>query len=515
MRLWHIVLLASISCVPNMALSYETVFLKQRGSQRSALLLSRECNALINRGQLNYWGRGGTCYGMAGNTGFTPKPQLIDPEQYVASDNYYCALDQGKTKCWGFEIPSISSWLMQVHTSMIAAGPDYFCTVSAYDQGQNSLRCHNTASSNGDFLEALNKPTPRLDPDDVTDLCVGEGHWCAISRGALVCQSDPRLNLGSPPFMRRPSHLSCGNYHTCAYDEATQLVSCWGRDHYGTNPITHVLNAPTEKLPGLRKITSGAENSCAFWGDHSQCWGSARGMEGMQQALEGRTKVLDIASGGLRTCAIFNNGVDCWGKQYTEFAPEPLRHKLFIAGIQDLDLSLEQVARRLYHDKAQFVREIIGLLKNTPVAGPDSPELRRTLEIRVKLFTVAINFLEMIDMQWLNENVGSLKTDLNAALQDLGLEQNSLPDLPTAIKLTLVRAALQGSMPFMTEAQDRQEIELMVLEIGKAKALADDDGTKALAQILTDHQTLSHKLVIQDRTHAYGVMMGFYTGENL
>ncbi len=166
----------------------------------------------------------------------------------------------------------------------------------------------------------------------------GAAHACALMSGAAICWGDNRQGqlgaAGGPgPIKldhgRTYSDIATGGDNTCAIDDSTGQVWCWGSNsnlQLG-NTMAPATSSSTpiqiEELGIFRVVEVGSQVACGIkTSDELWCWGRASsGMLGNGQTTPDRaTPVLvgtyrAVAVGGDHVCAIDSNDeADCWGR---------------------------------------------------------------------------------------------------------------------------------------------------------------------------------------------------------
>jgi len=175
--------------------------------------------------------------------------------------------------------------------------------------------------------------------DDVSELCAGERHSCALaSDGSLRCwggNDHGQLGLGNRNGADAPqrvpgsfSHVACGGYVTCALDAAGAL-SCWGENFEGQVAqraiIDFLVPTPIAGSPPFSAVSVGQGHVCALdrvgglW-----CWGrNSHGQLGLADAgsqlraparLDEPDDFRALAAAQQHTCAARRDAsLWCWG----------------------------------------------------------------------------------------------------------------------------------------------------------------------------------------------------------
>ena len=163
-----------------------------------------------------------------------------------------------------------------------------------------------------------------------TAYCWGDNSSYALGDGTTVRSTSPNAvttaGLGSSAF----THISVGQYHTCAKSTATATF-CWGFNGsgqlgYGTNGSDSNLH-PVASSDPLGSVTSGAEHSCGVVSTASPsymvCWGansdgqlgnSTTSSQLSPARVSGERNWRSVSSSNKTTCGIDKSDIGyCWG----------------------------------------------------------------------------------------------------------------------------------------------------------------------------------------------------------
>ncbi|MFN3199957.1 MAG: thrombospondin type 3 repeat-containing protein [Bradymonadia bacterium] len=310
--------------------------------------------ALLDNGGVKCWGRndfgqlgvshssarGSSSSHMGDNLAYVDLGTGRTATDIEVGNHHTCAvLDNGRTKCWGYNnngqlgvlstdnrgdaanemgdlLPEVSLLYTQ-GVSQVTTGDLHSCAVFSGGQmqcwgynGYGQLG-QNDTTQRGDVTGGLGDDTPPiLLGQAATQVSVGTYHACAVladgsakcwgyngygnlgvgnttqygdSRGEMAAL--PTINLGAG---RTVTEIDLGHHHTCALLD-NGGVKCWGRNDFGQLGVGHTS-------------TRGSSNS--HMGDNLA----------YVDLGTGRTAV-DIEVGGHHACATLDNGrTKCWGR---------------------------------------------------------------------------------------------------------------------------------------------------------------------------------------------------------
>jgi alpha-tubulin suppressor-like RCC1 family protein len=285
------------------------------------------CTGNNNNGQL---GNGNT-------NGFNPNPQKVqgleDAVQVVTGEYHSCALrEDGQVYCWGYggngqlgdEDTNSHRTPVKVEGMNsvidITAGTRFTCAI------QRNSELHNNAGQTW---------------------CWGRNNYGQLGNGNENRREYP-VRVDSNQGFSRAVDVSAGEYHTCAVEEGTRRVFCWGRNYEGQLGIDQEnerYDEPRqvrvgEGLVETAKVSASHRFTCALEvGGEMFCWGRDSdgnlGVEGdeLDDQESGneiytphliaenqgfsRTNVFDMETtgGGDGTCALERDGdLYCWGE---------------------------------------------------------------------------------------------------------------------------------------------------------------------------------------------------------
>ncbi len=336
---------------------------------------------------------GTTCWGGYFNGPLVPVPTLIEPLALASGAGFSCALQgpsaSSQLVCWGepFDDSSNGAILPPQFNTLsnplaLAAGGDKICVLDDVASGDEIL-CWQVG-----FGEDIERPLQLEDPrllairaaafqteeqpgvcgvsgdvlqcsganhfgeatvptvSNLTSLVAGENHFCMQGGNGVACWG---LEAETPSFLG-PDLLTAGRSHSCALDQASGQVSCWG-NQFNTLPL-----AVPSNLTGVAALAGGDSYSCALTTDGAQCWGEFDGQtpaetyfrqnpialvgghyhvcgldgDGSQDnvawcvgGMESTEEVVvpvelenprALAAGANHTCGLGDTGVHCWGR---------------------------------------------------------------------------------------------------------------------------------------------------------------------------------------------------------
>ncbi|HVU05975.1 MAG TPA: hypothetical protein VHE30_29700 [Polyangiaceae bacterium] len=251
----------------------------------------------------------------------------------------------------------------------VAAAPFHACAVvngGVQCWGRNDTKQLGNAAVGG--YSTLPVPVTGLDCD-VTDVCGGLNHTCALANGHVRCWGDnSHMQLGTSsvtgpttepvtvPGLSQIEAIACGKNHTCALRAGG--VTCWGDDAY--DQLGQPGGAPTGPTgpiglpPGATAIYANGNDSCALVNGGLYCWGDdtwgqlGNGVSGVSafvpyQAPELSSGVTAVAVGdGEFICASVNGAVLCSGRTlYDVDAQDFTTHHTFTAVSQPFDTNVQ------------------------------------------------------------------------------------------------------------------------------------------------------------------------------
>ncbi len=321
--------------------------------------------ALHPSGKLSCWGHNSTGQlGNGQNNTKSPLPQSVaildDVLQVVAGSTHTCALRTGGTIwCWGDRFSgktgvgdNSGEAVVPEQTKIITDGLSLACstnTTLARREGQTLWGWG--ANYGGQFLDGSG--TSALEPVqvksvlDVMTMCTGEGHACALhSDGNLECWgkneygqaghgdtgTSAKVGKGAVLGLPKVAGVSCGHYHTCAWDQAGKLW-CWGKNlsgqlatgGYTPDPVPAAILVAD--IGPVAQVAAGQGHTCArtiagdvlCWGDNSEKESGSPGSSNVYKPnpITLPAKATDLAAGTDFACALVEGGaVACWGENY-------------------------------------------------------------------------------------------------------------------------------------------------------------------------------------------------------
>lgn len=156
--------------------------------------------------------------------------------------------------------------------------------------------------------------------DDFAAVSLGELYGCAITTGKeLVCWGDDTHGqVSEAPTSGTWHKVSAGQHTACAIDEATRLLTCWGKDaDANLDPAEHgILSKMPADVP-FAEIAVGQDHACGLVSTDRRavCWG--RTFQAGRDPTElpfNNVGWLQISAGTDSTCAIGSlQQMKCWG----------------------------------------------------------------------------------------------------------------------------------------------------------------------------------------------------------
>ncbi|MBA3394971.1 MAG: hypothetical protein H0T89_20155 [Deltaproteobacteria bacterium] len=293
----------------------------------------------------------------AGTTGQQLTPQRVEGAFTSVStgENHTCGVRDGALWCWGSNVggqladPSLLARqrpvLAVASATASAAGHDQSCALDG-----SALACWggdelgdvgNGAAGATAVPFAITAPSAAWIAVDARE------HTCAIDSGnvAYCWGSNARGKLGDPnlgttslvdsPHLvdgpTRYTSISTGGNHTCAIEQTTSNVFCWGQNNTGQlgdgSEVTRAAPAAVETSGAIATyaastITTGYLHTCAIQADAAlACWGfNSDGQLGIGNTTSRRFPAkLDrtwraVTAGTRHTCGIDTAGqLACWG----------------------------------------------------------------------------------------------------------------------------------------------------------------------------------------------------------
>jgi len=252
-------------------------------------------------------------------------PELKNPRQVVAGDDYTCALDDDGVKCWGDNHSGQTNVPLLRKVSEIFSHDDpysyddhTFCAIDESLVGVKRKVCWGSL----DKVEIL---FPSL--DQFSNIVKGEYHECGFYKGIAECWGKNNFWQVDVPPLENPKQFAFGSEHTCALDD--NGVKCWGNSWYGQTNVPYLLK--------VLEISATGDNSCAI--DESPtgvrrivCWGSKRTIEILSPSLDQFT---NIVSGKGHQCGLNKGLVECWGDSEYGQAYVPYLRKVLEIFVSD------------------------------------------------------------------------------------------------------------------------------------------------------------------------------------
>jgi alpha-tubulin suppressor-like RCC1 family protein len=238
---------------------------------------------------------------------------------------------------------------IQDTATSLSLGLGHSCAVTA----SATLKCWGDGSKGQLGNEGIaSQPIPadayRLDEDgmdspleDVVEVAAGREHTCArTSEGIVYCTGDSSYDQIGAPIWGEPgyfeaiadledvSSLCAGSQHNCAVSGGK--VYCWGRNDDGqvgqTSGATHSTPQEVSGLTSAVAVACGTSHSCALLADETvKCWGSnshgqlgplgpVNGMSAAPLAIDGISGATALVIGGMHSCVLRDDGPPlCWG----------------------------------------------------------------------------------------------------------------------------------------------------------------------------------------------------------
>src|SRR5690606_21101162 len=216
---------------------------------------------------------------------------LTNPVALAAGGDRACVMEDGingyETLCWKTDFgDSVEAPLTLTEPATLAVRANGSLNEVAPDVcGVNSgeIKCSG-GSRNGESMA----PTVA----NPSSLVAGDNHFCLQGSNGVSCWG---LDVEIPSFLR-PNYLMAGRDHSCALDEISGQVACWG---YDFNPAP--LEVPSG-LTGVNALAGGDSYSCALTNEGAQCWGDFDGQTPAQTYP--LTNPTAIAGGNYHVCGI-------------------------------------------------------------------------------------------------------------------------------------------------------------------------------------------------------------------
>ena len=261
-----------------------------------------------------------TCWGNNDHDQATPKGGPF--VALTAGRDFTCGLHADLTiECWGKpDYSIISDKPDKGPYTAITAGSYHACALDI----DGNIECwgNNWEYGGADEDDAHLKEAV-ADDGPYLDVAAGYTHTCALreNRTATCWGRNPDGRATPPPGRRsspRYDAITAGKQHTCALQQASGTVHCWGNNDQG--------QAPEVKRGPFDAIDAGDTHTCGLLktGD-TECWGTYRKADIADEDLTNvpgtysAVEVGDNYSCGLRT----DGTVVCWGLNNANQASPP------------------------------------------------------------------------------------------------------------------------------------------------------------------------------------------------
>ena len=251
-------------------------------------------------------GGGVECWGSDSSNQSSPPNGLTDIVEITSGDFHSCALAAtGDITCWGDNASGQRDSATQFENIV-----DIHPSKAYAAEGLCVLQKSKTDCMNGRTYNNQRGPSRAVE-----DLAMGSAHYCYLSSSAgsnITCGGNSNA-AGQQDFpLIHADNIESGGYHSCAINDTTNAINCWGYDNHGQTTVPNLV-APS-------KLVTGWDSNCVIDDGEIKCWGETSGYGWAAKSVSNPAH-LDVG-GDSQVCVIDDSGLVCWGQSVANQAPD-------------------------------------------------------------------------------------------------------------------------------------------------------------------------------------------------